>query len=60
MRQNFLYAAVELGFLGPGRDAQQDVGGPGVHEGLEPLDALASDWPANLRRAARRLAGTRS
>ena len=30
----------------------------GAH--IEPLDALASDWPANLRRAARRLAGTRS
>ncbi len=27
---------------------------------IEPLDALAGDWPANLRRAARRLAEARS
>ena len=32
--QYFLHEPPELGFLFPGRDAKQDVGGPDIHEGL--------------------------
>src|SRR5262249_30438430 len=40
IRQYLLNAALVLALLVPGRKAQEDVGCPGIDEGLELLDAL--------------------
>ena len=40
MREDLFYAAPELGSLVPGWEAQEDIRGPGVHEGLKLPDAL--------------------
>src|SRR5262245_59139170 len=59
MRQHLLDAALELGFLLPGAESQEDVGRPGLDERLELLDTLpgcATGHPA-LDQIARELHG---
>ena len=40
MRQHFLHQTLELPSLIPGRNTEQNVSRPGIHEGLQLLDAL--------------------